>query len=200
MIEYLDTCVGRVLQTVNETNLAENTLIVFLSDQGASSRNDFKRDLTEGGLKVVCNSVWPGQIPAGARVQTAWVHYDLYTTFAAFAGAKIPEDRIVDGKDVQSLFRGENPENKRTIYWTYSNEDAIRIENWKLHIIKGKVKGLYDLDKDPDEKNDLSAKHQSRVREMQKQIEKWKAECKAGQTSMARSGKTYPIKNHNNNY
>jgi arylsulfatase A-like enzyme len=200
MIEYLDTCVGRVLKTVNELGLADNTLIVFLSDQGASSMNDFKRDLAEGGLKVVCNAIWPGQIPAGARVKTAWVHYDLYTTFAAFAGAEIPKDRIVDGKDVRALFKGENPPNKRTVCWTYRNEDAVRIDNWKLHMIDGKVKGLYDLNQDPEERNDVSADHPDKIKKMQKILKKWKAECEANQTSTARSGKTYSVKNHNNNY
>jgi len=200
MIEYLDQCAGRVLQTVDELKMTENTLIVFLSDQGASHVNDYSRDLTEGGLKVVCNARWPGQIPKGSRVHAAWVHYDLFTTFAAFAGAEIPKDRIIDGKDVRILFRGENPENTRTLCWTYQNEDAIRMGDWKLHTIDGRVKGLYELNKDPEERKDVSVDHPGKVKQMQEYLATWKAECKAGQTSTARSGKTYPVRNHNNNY
>ncbi len=200
MIEYLDKCVGRVLQTLDELKLAENTLIVFLSDQGAGHMNDFKRDLTENGLKVICNTRWPGEIPAGTRVRTAWVHYDLFTTFAAFAGAEVPKDRIIDGSDDRALFRGENPGNNREICWTYTNEDAIRMGDWKLHIIKNKVKGLYELDKDPEEKNDVSGTHPDRVKQMQMKLAEWKKECKAGQTSTAESGEKYPVTNHNNGY
>jgi len=200
MIEYLDLCVGRIIDEVDKLGMAENTLIVFLSDQGSSSMNTHRRELTEGGLKVVCNAKWTGKIPEGVRVETPWIHCDLYTTFVSLAGGAIPTDREVDGEDVWPLFEGKELEHDRTMFWTYRNEDAVRIGDWKLHLIDGKVKGLYDLADDPEEKKDLSERFPDKVAEMTVRQAEWKTVCAANQTSFSKSGRKYSNPNHNNNY
>jgi arylsulfatase A-like enzyme len=183
MIEYLDTCVGRVVDEVDRLGLAENTLIVFLSDQGSSAMNDYGRTLSEGGLRVVCNARWTGRIPAGRRVSTPWMHTDLFAVFAGVAGAQMPKDRVMDAVNVWPLFEGKEMEHDRTLYWTFRKADAIRSGDWKLRVSNGKVTGLYDLAEDPAEANDLSAAHPHRVRDMHKQLDVWKADCAAQQTS-----------------
>ena len=196
MIEYLDSCVGRMVDEVERLGLAEDTLIVFLSDQGASSKNDFGRTLCEGGLKVVCNARWTGHIPAGKRVATPWMHTDLFAVFAGAAGAKVPQDRVIDAVNVWPLFEGKEMEHNRTFYWTFVNEDAIRCGDLKLRMKGGKVLGLYNLADDPEEKKDLSASQPAKVKEMAEMQGKWKKECEAHQTSASDS--TKKTKNRNN--
>ena len=162
--------------------------------------NTHKRELTEGGLKVVCNALWKGKIPQGSRVATPWVHYDLYTTFADLAGGAVPTDKIVDGQNVWPLFEGKELEHNRTLFWTFGKEDAIRIGDLKLHIINGKVKGLYDLASDPDELIDLSKQFPDKVKQMTEQQALWKKKCEAEQTSTSRSEKKYSNANHNHAY
>jgi len=189
MIEYLDTCVGRVLAEVDRLGLADNTLIVFLSDQGGSYANGYGRTLREPSLKVICNAAWPGVIPAGLRVSTPWMHIDLFAVFAGVAHAKPPRDRVIDAQDVWPLFQGHAVPGERTFHWTFHQEDAIRAGDWKLHATAGRVDGLFDLKADPDEKNDLSSQHPDRVEELRRRHAQWKAECAAQQTSKSGSAK-----------
>lgn len=200
MIEYLDLCVKRVLEKVDRLGLAENTLIVFMSDQGGSHVNHYGRTLWETGLKVVCSARWKGRIPSGIRVHTPWMHYDVFTTFAALAGAPIPSDRVIDSQDIWPVFQGKELEQERTFFWTYKNEDAIRTGEWKLHMTDGKVDGLFNLAEDPNEKKDLSGQYPDRVKKMLQMHSNWKTECESQQTSTSKSGKKYPIPNHNNSY
>jgi len=200
MIEYLDYCVGRVVDTVDQLGMSENTLLVFLSDQGASTANDYDRDLAEGGLKVICNARWKGHIPAGKRVRTPWMHLDLFHTFAFTAKAEVPTDRGYDGQNIWPLFEGRELDYNRTLCWTYRDEDAIRVGDWKLRWKTDKMIGLFDLSNDPEEKNDLSAKYPDKVKNMQMVHAKWKTECEKSQTSTNNSGESYHIKDHNNSY
>jgi arylsulfatase A-like enzyme len=186
MIEYLDTCVGRVVDEVDRLGLSDNTLIVFLSDQGDSTMNDYGRTLSEGGLKVVCNARWPGRIPADTRVSTPWMHTDLFAVFAGVAGADMPRDRVIDAVNVWPLFEGQEMEHDRTLYWTFGSEDAIRRGDWKLRMKSDEIVGLYDLANDPGEKNDLSSEHPDMVREMKGQLSVWMRECETQQTSPGR--------------
>ena len=209
MVEYLDKCVGRVLDALEQIGQTRQTLIVFLSDQGGSHINQYGRTLREESLKVICNARWPGRIPASVRVNSPWMHYDLYATFAALAGAKVPSDRVVDARNVWPLFEGNEHQLDRTLHWTTNEncfldeytQDAIRMENWKLLIYRGtatgsedlpkpsetipcpeRIRGLYDLSADPDEEHDLSAEMPERVRQMLEVHARWKTECAAQQT------------------
>jgi len=188
MIQYLDSCVGRVLDEVQRLGMAENTLIVFLSDQGASTLNDFERNLAQGGLKVVCNALWPGRIPAGKRIQSPWLHLDLYAVFAGVAGAVIPQDRVIDARDVWPLFAGQEQAHDRTFYWTFGDEDAVRIGDMKLRMKDGEVLGLFDLATDADEEYNLASARPCQVTKMRSMLAKWKAQCEAQQTNTAESG------------
>ncbi len=185
MVQYLDHCVGRVLDEVDRLGMSENTLIVFLSDQGASTLNDFRRDLTEGGLKVICTALWPGRIPSKKRIKTPWLHLDLYAVFAGLAGAGVPQDRVIDARNVWPLFKGQEQSHNRTFYWTYKDEDAIRIGDMKLRMKGDKVLGLYDLANDPGEERDLASVRPKDVDRMRMKQANWKRECESQQTSTA---------------
>ena len=188
MIQYLDFCVSRVVEEVDRLGIAENTLIVFLSDQGSSFLNDYGRTLSENSLKVICCARWNGRIAGGKRVRTPWLHLDLYAVFAGLAGARTPRDRVIDAEDVWPLFKGREMEHNRTFYWTYKKEDAIRIGDLKLRMKDGKLLGLFNLAVDPDEEKDLASAHPEKVKRMMDLQAKWKKECEAQQTSVTDSG------------
>ena len=185
MIEYLDLCIGRVLDAVQRAGIAENTLIVFLSDQGGSRTNGFGRTLWERSLRVVCNAIWPGKIAPNIRAKSPWVHYALYATFAALAGATLPDDRVIDAKNIWPLFEGKEQPLDRRLHWTYRNEDAVREGNLKLHATDGKPDGLFDLSTDPEEKNDLRDIHSQKIEQLIDLHRVWKQECEEQQTSQA---------------
>jgi arylsulfatase A-like enzyme len=189
MVQYLDFCVGRVVEEVDSLGIAENTFIVFLSDQGGSFLNGYGRTLSQHSLKVICNARWNGRIPAGARVSAPWLHLDLYAVFAGFAGAKIPRDRVIDAEDVRPLFHGRQAEHNRMFCWTFKNEDAIRIGDVKLRMKDGKVIGLFDLADDPYEEKNLASAHPQEVARMRELHAKWKKQCESQQTSTTGTSK-----------
>ncbi|MHC4994676.1 MAG: sulfatase-like hydrolase/transferase [Planctomycetota bacterium] len=175
MIDNLDKNVGRIIDGLKEVGVADDTLIVFLSDQGASSKNPYRRDLTEGGLKVVCYAKWPGHTAAGARVATPFISYDWFTTLTEIGGGAIPTDRVIVGKNIGRLLRGDGPSPHETFYWTYKDEDAVLHDDWKLHLKNDGVQGLYYLSDDAEAKNDLAGRYPERVERLRKMIETHKA-------------------------
>lgn len=184
MVEYLDLCVGRILNEVERLGMDRNTIIVFLSDQGGSHLNGYGRTLSEDSLKVICNARWNGKIPAGLRVTTPWLHLDLYAVFAELADAKMPQDRVMDAVQVWPLFEGRKMKHDRTFYWTFKKEDAIRTGDLKLRMKDGELVGLFDLANDPDEEKDVSAQYPDKIAKMKRLHAKWKDECEARQTSL----------------
>ncbi len=189
MVQYLDFCVSRVVEEVDRLGIAENTLIVFLSDQGGSFLNDYGRTLSENSLKVICCARWKGRIPGGKRVRTPWLHLDLYAVFAGLAGARTPRDRVIDAIDVWSLFEGRETKHDRTFYWTYKEEDAIRIRDLKLRMKNGNILGLFDLAADPGEEKDLASVYPEKVKQMIDLQARWKKECETQQTSVTDASK-----------
>lgn len=174
MIEHMDANVGRLLAAVDEIGAAENTLVVFISDQGSSHWNPYKRDLTEGGLQVVCAARWPGKTRAGTRIPTPVISYDWYTTCVTAGGGTMPEDRHIFGRDIAHLLRGEKRPPHDALFWSYGGDDAIRKGDWKLVLRKEEVAGLYDLSADPEEKQDRSADEPKRVEALKWKLLAWK--------------------------
>jgi len=127
MVETFDHLVGRVLAAMDELRLAENTLVVFTSDNGGNplySANGplrgSKWNLYEGGLRVPWIVRWPGQVPAGATNDTPFIGTDLLPTLAAAAGAGLPRGAILDGENVLPLWQGRGSGRPgRTFTWHF---------------------------------------------------------------------------------
>lgn len=182
MVENMDHLVGRVLAQLKQMGAWDNTLVVFMSDQGAATPNPYKRDLTEGGLQVVCHAQWPALTPVsegGRRVQEPVISYDWFTTFTELGGGKVPEDRVIYGVNITSCLRGTCRTARDTFYWTYEHADAIRKENWKLHLFDEKEARLYNLAADPEAENDLAGQFPGHAQELQEQLLNWKQDPNA---------------------
>ena len=125
MIEAVDTSVGRVVAKVDELGLAEDTLIIFTSDNGGlpelsqlTPLRGQKGSFFEGGIRVPTCVRWPGVIEAGSTCETPVTSVDFLPTFASLANANLPTSQPIDGVDVSPLLYGK-PIAERAIFWHY---------------------------------------------------------------------------------
>ena len=178
MIRALDRSVGRVLATLAEQGLAENTLVIFTSDNGGAGYlglpdvnapfRGWKLTHFEGGTHVPFFARWPGRIPAGTVIEAPVSHIDLMPTAAAAAGAALPQDREIDGVDLLPFVLGETTERPhRTLFWRQGDLQTVLHDGWKM-IRAGRPdrRWLFHLDQDPTEQRDLSATEPERLAEL----------------------------------
>lgn len=164
-IAEIDWSVGEILDTLKNQGIDENTLVIFTSDNGpavgsAGPLSGKKGSTFEGGMREATVIRWPGKIPAGASNNELMTAMDLHPTFAKLAGAKIPSDRVIDGKDVWPVLTGKAKTPHKAFFYHRQNElQAVRSGNWKLHLIDGKPSALHNLKTDIGESNNLLAKN-----------------------------------------
>ncbi len=172
-VEEVDTSVGRLLGTLRELDLAENTLVIFTSDNGGAAgmsmgplRGGKGGPKYEGHMREPTICWWPRTIPAGVATDEIAVTTDILPTLARLTGASVPNDRTIDGKDVLDLLLGK-PGAKSPHELHYYEVDGIRRGPWKLVRVRRRVE-LYNLDDDIGEKNNIAAKHPELVAELSK--------------------------------
>jgi len=141
-IEEVDWSVGRVLDTLRELKLDSNTLVIFTSDNGGTPRSvntplrGFKGSTWEGGMRVPTIAWWPGRIPAGTKTEEITGMMDFLPTFAALAGAELPQKKL-DGGDIWPLLAGvENAKSPHEVFYYFKGLklEAVRKGPWKLHL------------------------------------------------------------------
>ena len=178
LIEHLDYSVGRVLKALDDEGMAENTLVIFTSDNGGklrygASNGPLRSDKThvyEGGLKVCTSFTWPGKIKAGGLTSFRGMTMDLFPTILDAAG--IADHGKIDGMSMyQEISKGgQAPFDGRNQVYTWLQgykKHALRKGDWKL--IKDTEKSsyeLYNMAKDPYETKDLSTKEKAKFREL----------------------------------
>ena len=146
MVE-MDYRVGQIVDEVSALGIAANTVFVFASDNGPEFRRPWRgtagpwrgtyHTSMEGSLRVPFTMRWPGRIPAGA-VSDEIVHVtDLFVTLARIAGARIPEDRPIDGVDQLEFFMNPSAKSRREGFVFYIKDElrAVKWRNWKMHIV-----------------------------------------------------------------
>lgn len=171
MITRLDRDVGRLMATLKETGLDENTLVIFASDNGAVYRDDtfdhsgplrgFKRDLYEGGLRSPSIVRWPGRIKAGATSTQVWTFWDVLPTLAELVGQTPPAG--LDGVSVLSSWLTGQVAAHPPLYFEFHEGgffQAARIDDWKAvrHGTRHAIE-LYDLKQDVAEARDVAPQH-----------------------------------------
>ncbi len=194
LIETLDDVVGLVLAKLDALGLAQNTILVFTSDNGGLHVPELKHEkithntpyragkgfLHEGGLRIPLIVRWPGRVPAGRVVNAPVVNSDWVPTLLEMCGQPVPPS--LDGVSLASLLAGgEAP--KRPFFWHfphYTNqgsqpEGAIRDGDWKLieYYEEGRVE-LFNLAQDPGEKNNLAERQPERVRQLRATLAAWR--------------------------
>lgn len=173
----LDAWIGRMMQTLKDLKIEENTLVVIMADNGPMVHNPppgwamteimfrgGKGDFTEGGIRPPAMAMWPGTIAPGQLVGDIIHVTDLYTTFARIAGADqyIPTDRVIDGVDQTAIFMNGDTHGRRDYVYVYQGHTlaAIIKGRYKRHIISddpgaatGIAASFFDLYQDPREEN-----------------------------------------------
>jgi len=184
MVEAMDASVGEIVAALEQHDLAEKTLVMFFSDNGANrhgsngSLRGQKGSVWEGGHRVPCVAYWPGTIEAGRTTDAMTITLDIFPTLAKLAAAKMPSGRKIDGVSLVALLKHGKPPERSRLYWAHGNSRAMRDGNWKLvRTGKGRVRtALFNLADDPGEKNDLADDHPQRVAAMQSALAAWEKE------------------------
>lgn len=160
-ISEIDWSVGQILNTLKQLNLSKNTFVIFTSDNGPAIGSSGplkgkKGSTNEGGMREPTVVYWPGQIPAGQTNDELMTTMDLLPTFAKLAGAEIPNDRVIDGKDIFPTLLGKEKSPHKAFFYHRLNElQAVRSGKWKLHVRKNKPVALFDLNRDIGETTNL---------------------------------------------
>jgi uncharacterized sulfatase len=179
MIHALDRSIGRVMDKLEEEGLADNTIIVLSSDNGGAGYvglpeinapyRGWKITLFEGGIRVPMFIKWPQKIAAGTEIDTPVAHIDLLPTFAAAAGAEVPTDRIIDGRNIlqEAIGEGSIERPNDAIFWQSGFYKVVRAGDWKLHANARQEKNwLFDLSVDPTEQNNLADARPDKLAEL----------------------------------
>ena len=185
LITHTDKAIGNLIEYLEKNNLRDNTLIIFASDNGGAAQAPLeelncnaglrgrKALLYEGGIKVPFIVNYPGKIKPG-QIKDDLIYFpDVMPTLAAFSGAKLPHN--VDGISILPLLQGKRQNTgKRILYWEFPGQQvAIRKGKWKaVSVNKSSELELYDISKDPFEKNNLASRYPKIVNELKREIEK----------------------------
>ncbi len=195
MVVAMDDGIGGVLETLEAENLLDNTLIFFLSDNGAPqlpfTRNlplrGYKGDVYDGGIRVPFAVQWKGRLPAGVLYSSPISSLDIVPTVAAAAGVALPVDRVYDGLNVVPYLAGEQKSPVRTLFWRWfglgeqgppgSLDTIYAVRNGSYKLVQERstpgVPSLYYLSNDISEANDLALSLPGIVNSLQERYARW---------------------------
>jgi uncharacterized sulfatase len=195
-VEELDWSLGRILNALDELGLAGKTLVIFSSDNGPWWQGNpgvargRKLLWFEGGFRVPFIAKWPGVIPAGASSAEMSMNFDLFATYLKLAGVPPPQDRIIDGKDILPVLKGEaSSPHDALFYYDTRTPVAVRRGRWKYYrravtdnaafwpLQQGPF--LFDLELDPNESYSLIESEPERAAELSAMLEAFDAEMAA---------------------
>jgi arylsulfatase A-like enzyme len=181
MMSTLDEAVGKIMQSLDETGLAENTIVIFTNDNGGERYSDNggysakKLTLWEGGIRVPAFVRWPGKIQPGTTSQVA-ITMDWTATILAAGGTNISQLKL-DGIDLLPVLTGKKTEIERMLYWRLAqraHSKAVRRGNWKyLQDEKGEY--LFNLAEDQFEKKDLKMNYPEMFYTLKKKHRQWES-------------------------
>lgn len=163
MVSALDDSVGAILDELDKLGLAENTLVIFLSDNGcaayvpgicsAEPLSGGKLTFLEGGIRVPFLMRWPAQIAPGIDHGAPVSSLDILPTLARAAGAELPADRQFDGADLVAQVEADSEARASSLFWRSQPMQAVRTGNWKYYRDKSGNEFLYNIALDPTEVN-----------------------------------------------
>lgn len=195
VVETLDAGIGILLDALDEAGVADNTLIIFTSDNGPwfeGSAGDFrgrKGETHEGGFRVPFLARWPGHIPAGTVSHEMAMNIDLLPTAAAISGARLPDDRVIDGKNLTGLLTSGAPTPHDLLFF-FDGNDIVAARDKRFRLVLNTFYRtlnvpfeyfgsalLFDLEKDPEESFSFmreypedAARMKSAVQAMRKEV------------------------------
>lgn len=220
-VDAIDVQIGRLMAKLDELGVADNTIVVFSSDNGPEDINTLnashsgigspgpfrgrKRSLYEGGTRVPFIVRWPGmESPGGVDNTSVVAGVDFLPTICSIAGVKLPEDVNIDGQDRSAVLRGSPSQRTKPIMWEWrfnvgnhvwnkSPVLAIRDGDYKLLMNPdGSRLELYDIPRDPMENNNLAEKHPDKAKQMAEQVLAWQKTLPPGPVEPGAGKNDYP--------
>lgn len=182
MVESMDANVGKLLAALDRLGIADNSVIVFTSDNGGERFSDTwpfvgaKTELLEGGIRVPLILRWPERIRAGSTSQQVMISMDFLPTLLAAAGGSPDRASPADGENLLGVLTGEAPEHPRTLFWRYKavEQAAVRDGDWKYLKI-GSREYLFNLAEDLRERANLKDRHPERFARLKADFAAWNA-------------------------
>ena len=202
VLEEVDRSVGRLMQSLEDMGIAEDTVVVFFSDNGGMYRNYLdggepvtsnaplrgeKGTIYEGGIRVPLMVRWPGVSKAGMTCDEPVISNDFYPTFLQAAGASQPKGHVLDGLSLQPLLERPNSSlDREALFWHYpyyhhsTPAGAVRSGDWKLlEFFEDNHLELYNLAEDIGEENNVARQHPAKARELYNRMVQWREEVGA---------------------
>ncbi|NNC54818.1 MAG: sulfatase-like hydrolase/transferase, partial [Pseudomonadales bacterium] len=199
VVDGMDQAIGQVLDTLDSEGIAENTIVVFFSDNGGAAYSvggadnaplrGGKGEAFEGGIRVVSVIRWPAALAGGQRMEQIMTVMDLFPTLADAAGIKPQNKRKLDGRSMwPAIQKGKRQPRKELVYFT--SETPIRgqialtafNDEWKLvqeieqdQLSVDVTNFLFNINEDPYEYNNLAQAHPEVVRKLADKIHSWRA-------------------------
>jgi arylsulfatase A len=177
-VTAMDAAIGEVLDLLDDFGLAENTIVIFFSDNGGSGAADNaplrggKGTLFEGGVRVCCLMRYPGRIPAGTVNRAFLSSLEIVPTLLSLCGLEPPEGVELDGFDMMPVLAEGRPSPRTEMYWKRQGHEAARVGRWKW-IRTGTETFLFDLSRDIGEKLNLAEAMPAEAARMQAHFTNW---------------------------
>lgn len=181
MLSAMDDQIGSVLKAIRANGLEENTLVIFLSDNGGPTSGNtssnypfrgFKGDVYEGGIRVPFMMQWKNRLPKGTVSDVPVISLDIVPTALAVAGAKF-DDAKFDGRNLLPHLDGKTDIPRDTLYWRYGEQYAVRKGSWKLVKTRKSGTELFDLSSDVAEEKNLASSNPEKLRELESLLADW---------------------------
>ncbi|HEX3870825.1 MAG TPA: sulfatase-like hydrolase/transferase [Pirellulales bacterium] len=184
-VTCMDEVIGDVLKVVEDAGQTDNTIVMFLSDNGGSGNGGnaplkgSKSTMWEGGLRVPFLMRWPYKVPAGKVTDEFLTALEIVPTLLAATGASAPAGVKLDGFDMLPVVRGETASSRTEMFWQRRGDKAARVGHWKW-VDSAKGGGLFDLNADIGESTDLSGQKPDIARKLRERFVAWQQEMDAG--------------------
>lgn len=197
-VTQLDHAFGQLMRALDEMNLADNTLVMFTSDNGpegdgirtpgrgsTGGLRGRKRAVYEGGIRVPGIVRWPGRTKPGSTSDVPVIGSDVFVTALAVAGAGLPRDRVIDGGNFLPALEGRPVQRARPLYWRCviapePLKTAMRIGDWKILADEPLTRfELYNVQRDPQETVELGTAEPAKFAEMKQELIKLNREIEA---------------------
>ncbi|WP_118194709.1 sulfatase family protein [Albibacterium indicum] len=191
-VSKMDDAIGNLLQLLKDKGLEENTIVIFLSDNGGTGVADNsplrgrKAQFFEGGIRVPCIIKWPGTIDAGLVNNDFLSSMEIFPTLLSAAGVALPDSIVYDGFDMIDILKGKVKNERDEMFWEFRGEQAARVDHWKW-MKRDSSEYLFDLSKDISETNNLVESQPDVVKMVKGKFANW-------QKSMAEAEPRGPFK------
>ncbi len=186
-ITAMDEAIGEVLDLLDQYKVADNTLVIFFSDNGGSGGGadnsplrGHKAMLFEGGVRVPCLVRFPGKIPAGSVTDEFLTTLEIVPTLLKTVNQPLPGEIVLDGFDMMPILTGDQTSPRNEMFWQRRNDKAARVGEWKW-VESARGNGLFNLAEDIGENNDLSDSRPEKLQEMKQHFTSWRAEMDAAE-------------------